>query len=62
MTMSTQWRPAQIEIPHASEDIAKLPLEINSNINGRFDCCIDQDGVALLIENEKLWNANKGFQ
>jgi hypothetical protein len=28
LTLSTHWRPALIEIQHASEDIAKLPLEI----------------------------------
>ena len=59
LTLPTDWHPAQIEIQYANEDIAKLPLEIISNINERFDCCIDQDGVALLIENEKLWNAIK---
>jgi two-component system sensor histidine kinase VicK len=57
--LPTDWHPAQIEIQYANEDIAKLPLEIISNINERFDCCIDQNGVALLMENEKLWNAIK---
>ena len=60
--MSTHWRPAQIEIQHASEDIAKLPLEIISNIKETFDCCIDLDEVALITENEKLWNMIKGLK
>ncbi|MRN41917.1 MAG: hypothetical protein FIO02_12890 [Nitrosopumilales archaeon] len=62
MTMSTHWRPAQIEIEHANEDISKLPLEIISNIKETFDCCIDQNEVALLTENEKLWNAIKSLK
>jgi hypothetical protein len=60
--LSTHWRPAQIEIQHASEDIAKLPLEIISNIKETFDCCIDLDEVALITENEKLWNTIKGLK
>src|SRR5712691_1839916 len=59
VTLSTHWRPAQIEIQHASEDIAKLPLEIILNIKETFDCCIDLNEVALVTENEKLWNAIK---
>jgi two-component system sensor histidine kinase VicK len=62
LTLSTHWRPAQIEIQHASEDIAKLPLEIISNIKESFDCCIDLNEVALITENEKLWNAIKGLK
>ena len=67
LTLSTHWRPAQIEIEHANEDISKLPLEIISNIKETFDCCIDQNEVVLLTENEKLWNAirslkNKGIR
>ncbi|MGB7953204.1 MAG: hypothetical protein WCF23_04425 [Candidatus Nitrosopolaris sp.] len=63
--MSTHWHLAQIGIEHAIEDISKLPLEIISNNKETFDCCIDQNEVALLTENEKLWNAisslkNKG--
>ena len=61
-TLPTHWRPAQIEIQHANEDIAKLPLEIISNIKERFDCCIDLNEVALITENEKLWNAIKGLK
>jgi hypothetical protein len=60
--LSTHWRQAQIEIQHASEDIAKLPLEIISNIKETFDCSIDLDEVALITENEKLWNAIKGLK
>ena len=62
LTLSTHWRPAQIEIQHASEDIAKLPLEIISNIKESFDCCVDLNEVALITENEKLWNAIKGLK
>jgi two-component system sensor histidine kinase VicK len=62
LTLSTHWRPAQIEIQHASEDIAKLPLELISNIKETFDCCIDLNEVALITENEKLWNAIKGLK
>jgi hypothetical protein len=54
LTLSTQ-----IEIEHAIEDISKLPLEIISNTKETFDCCIDQNEVALLTENEKLWNASQ---
>jgi two-component system sensor histidine kinase VicK len=60
--LSTHWLPAQIEIQHAGEDIAKLPLEIISNIKESFDCCIDLNEVALITENEKLWNAIKGLK
>src|SRR5712691_9516751 len=59
VTLSTHWRPAQIEIQHASEDIAELPLEIISNIKETFDWCIDLNEVALITQNEKLWNAIK---
>jgi two-component system sensor histidine kinase VicK len=62
LTLSTHWRPAQIEIQHASEDIAKLPLEIISNIKESFDCCVDLNEVAQITENEKLWNAIKGLK
>ncbi|MDQ6866492.1 MAG: hypothetical protein M3044_22025, partial [Thermoproteota archaeon] len=48
LSLSTHWRPAQIEIQHASEDIANLPLEIISNIKESFDCCIDLNEVALI--------------
>jgi hypothetical protein len=62
LTLSTHWRPAQIEIQHASEDISKLPLQIISNIKESFDSCIDLNEVALITENEKLWNAIKGLK
>jgi hypothetical protein len=62
LTLSTHWRPAQIEIQHANEDIAKLPLEIISNIKETFDCCIDLNEVALITENEKLWDAIKSLK
>jgi two-component system, OmpR family, sensor histidine kinase VicK len=65
--LPTEWHSAQIEVQHASEDIAKLPLEIISNIKETFDCCIDLNDAALITENEKLWNAiktlkNKGIR
>ena len=50
---SKSMRPVQIEIEYANEDIAKLPLEIISNINERFDCCTDKM-VALLMEREPI--------
>jgi hypothetical protein len=56
------WRRAQVEIPHGSKNIAELPLEIISNIRERFDCCIDQKGMALLMEDEKLWNRIKDLK
>jgi hypothetical protein len=62
LTLPTYWRPAQIEIQYANEDIAKLPLKIISNIKDTFDCCIDQNEMALLTENEKLWNAIRGLK
>jgi hypothetical protein len=62
LTLSTHWRPAQIEIQHASEAIAKLPLEIISNIKETFDCCVDLNEVVLITENEKLWNALKNLR
>ena len=33
-----------------------------AKIKETFDCCIDQNEVALLAENEKLWNAIKGLK
>lgn len=60
--MPTHWRPAQIEIQYANEDIAKLPLKIISNIKDTFDCCIDQNDMSLLTENENLWNAIGGLK
>jgi two-component system, OmpR family, sensor histidine kinase VicK len=65
--MPITWRRAQVEIPLDSKNIAALPLEIISNIRERFDFCIDQNGVDLLTEDEKLWGAirdlkNKGIK
>ena len=60
--MPTQWRPAQIEIQYDNEEIAKLPLEIISNIKETFDCCIEQNEMSLLTENERLWNAIKDLK
>ena len=62
LTLSTRWRPAQMEIQHDCEDIAKLPLEIISNIKETFDCCIELSKVGLITENEKLWNAIKSLK
>jgi len=67
LTLPTHWRPAQIEVQYANEEIAKLPLKIISNIKETFDCCIDQNEVTLLTQNEKLCNAikrlkNKGIR
>ena len=59
LRLPTHWRQAQIEIQDANEDIAKLPLEIISSIKKSFDCYIDENGVGLISENEKLWNAMK---
>ena len=60
--MPTQWLPAQIEIQYDNEEIAKLPLEIISNIKETFDCCIEQNEMSLLTENERLWNAIKDLK
>ena len=60
--MPTHWRPAQIEIQYDNEEIAKLPLKIISNIRETFDCCIEQNEMSVLIENEKLWNVIKGLK
>jgi hypothetical protein len=65
--MPTHWRPAQIEIQYSDEDIANIPLEIISSIKNTFDFCIDQNEVALIMENESVWNAikvlkNKGIR
>jgi hypothetical protein len=60
--MPITWRRAQVEIPHASENIAALPLEIISNIREKFDFCIDQNGIEVLTEDEKLWNAIKDLK
>ena len=60
--MPITWRRARVEIPYASENIADLPLEIISNIRERIDFCIDQNGIALLTEAEKLWNAIKDLK
>jgi two-component system sensor histidine kinase VicK len=65
--LPTEWHSAQIEVQHGSEDIAKLPLEIISNIKETFDCCIELNDVALITEDEKLWEEiktlkNKGIR
>jgi hypothetical protein len=62
LTMPITWRRAQVEIQYASDKIADLPLEIISNIRERIDFCIDQNGTALLTEDEKLWNAIKDLK
>ena len=55
------WSSSQIEIQYDNADAAKLPLELISNIRESFDCCIDDEGRALLTENEKLWIAIKAL-
>ena len=60
--MPTHWHPAQIEIRYSDEDIGKIPFEIISSIKNTFDCCIDQNEVALIMENERLWNAIKALK
>jgi two-component system sensor histidine kinase VicK len=60
--MPITWSRAQVEIPHDSKNIAGLPLDIISNIRERFDFCIDQNGVDLLTEDEKLWDAIKDLK
>ncbi|NAL77590.1 hypothetical protein [Nitrososphaera sp. AFS] len=61
-TLQQRWTPAQIEIQYANEDIANVLLRIISNSRESFDCCIDQDEVTLIIENEKLWDAIKALK
>lgn len=58
LRLPTLWRPAQIEI----EDISKIPLEIISSVKNSLDCCIDQDKVTLLTENETLRNSIKDLK
>jgi hypothetical protein len=41
------------------KDIAKIPFE---HIKNTFDCCIDQDEVILIRENQRLWNAIKDLK
>jgi hypothetical protein len=60
--MPTRWRPAQIEIQYIEEDISKIPFEIISSVKHTFDFCIDQNEVALIMENVKSWNAIKGLK
>jgi hypothetical protein len=62
LRLPTHWRPSQIETRYANEDIEKIPFEIISGIKNTFDCCIDQDEVILIRENEKLWNAIKNLK
>jgi len=62
LRLPTQWRPSQIETRYSNEDIEKIPFEIISRIKNTFDCCIDQDEVILIRENEKLWNAIKNLK
>src|SRR5215467_3537642 len=67
LRLPTHWPPSQIETRYSNEDIGKIPFEIISHIKKTFDCCIDQDKVVLIRENEKLWNAinklkNKGIR
>jgi phosphatidylserine/phosphatidylglycerophosphate/cardiolipin synthase-like enzyme len=56
------WRPAQIEIRYANEDIGEVPFEIISRIKKTFDCCIEQNEVVLLTGNVRLWNAIKDLK
>src|SRR5215831_251866 len=67
LRLPTHWPSSQIETRYSNEDIGKIPFEISSHIKKTFDCCIDQDKVVLIMENEKLWNAikklkNKGIR
>src|SRR5215467_12254461 len=59
LRLPTHWPPSQIETRYGNDDIEKIPFEIISHIKKTFDCCIDQDKVVLIRENEKLWNAIK---
>jgi hypothetical protein len=60
--MPTHWRPAQIEIQYSDVDIAKIPFQIISRIKNTFDCCIDQDQVALIMEDKRLLNTIKDLK
>lgn len=53
------WSSSQIEIQDDNANAVKLPLELISNIRESFDWCIDDEGRALLTEDEKLWIAIK---
>ncbi len=59
LTSPAIWSSSKIEIQYDNAGAAKLPLELISNIRESFDCCIDDEGRALLTENEKLWIAIK---
>jgi hypothetical protein len=62
LRLPIHWRQAQIEIRYASENIGKITFEIISHVKNTFDCCIDQDEVILIMENERLWNAIKNLK
>src|SRR5215469_16526247 len=62
LRLPTHWPPSQIETRYSSEDIGKIPFEIISLIKKTFDCCVDQDEVILIRENERLWNAIKNLK
>jgi len=57
--LSTNWPRAQIETQYPHEQEAIFPLQIISDLKESFDSCIDQNGIALLAENEKLLNEMK---
>lgn len=57
MALPPEWSPSQIEIQYDKENIAKIPLDIISEAKETYDCCVDQDGMALLTSDEKIWNA-----
>jgi hypothetical protein len=58
-TLSANWPRAQIETQYPNEQEAIFPLQIISVLKESFDTCIDQNGIALLAENEKLLNEMK---
>lgn len=57
MALPTEWSHSQIEIQYEKKDIARITLDIISEAKEAFDCCINQDGMALLTSDDKIWNA-----
>jgi hypothetical protein len=62
VVLAMHWHSSHIEIQHPYEDIAKLPLKIISSVKETLDCCTDQNGVALIMEDDKLLDAMRNLE
>jgi hypothetical protein len=60
--MPTHWHLPPIEIKYSKEDISKITLEMISSIRNTFDLYIDQNDLAPIMEDLKVWNAVKGLK